>query len=70
MLVIMTDRGPGSAGFAIYCDDRGGLKFTIQSDRSKIDFAGLDVALAELLGQGVTMRVIGTHAVLSLPAGT
>lgn len=70
MLVTMTDRGPDSAGIAIYGDDTGGLKFTVQSDRPKIDFAGLDVALAELLGQGVTMRVIDTHAVLSLPAGT
>ena len=32
MLVTMTDRGPDSAGIAIYGDEAGRLKLTVQSD--------------------------------------
>ena len=70
MLITMTDRGPDSAGIAIYGDAEDGLKMTIQSDRPEVDFAGLDAALAQALGQAVEMRVISTHAVLTLPAET
>jgi len=70
MLITMTDRGPDSAGIAIYGDDEDGLKMTIQSDRPEVDFAGLDAALSQALGQAVAMRVIATHAVLTLPAET
>ena len=70
MLITMTDRGPDSAGIAIYGDEDGALKMTLQSDRPEIDFAGLDAALAQALGQPVEMRVISTHAVVTLPAGT
>lgn len=70
MLITMTDRGPDSAGIAIYGDEEDGLKMTIQSDRPEVDFAGLDAALSQVLGQAVEMRVIATHAVLTLPAET
>ena len=70
MLITMTDRGPDSAGIAIYGDAEDGLKMTIQSDRPEVDFAGLEAALAQALGQAVEMRVISTHAVLTLPAET
>jgi glutamate synthase domain-containing protein 1 len=70
MLITMTDRGPDSAGIAIYGDAQDGLKMTIQSDTPKVAFAGLDVALAEVLGAPVTVKVLDTHAVLSLPEGT
>lgn len=32
MLITMTDRGPDSAGIAIYGDSAEGLKFTVQSE--------------------------------------
>lgn len=70
MLITMTDRGPDSAGIAIYGDDGMGLKMTVQSDTPAQTFAGLDGALEQALGQLVHIRVIDTHAVLTLPAGT
>ena len=51
MLITMTDRGPDSAGIAIYGDAEDGLKMTIQSDRPEVDFAGLEAALAQALGR-------------------
>lgn len=69
MLITMTDRGPDSAGIAIYGEgDR--LKITVQSDDPATAFAGLDAALAAALDGDVSMRVIDTHAVLTLPDGT
>ncbi|CAM3295499.1 glutamine amidotransferase family protein [Paracoccus nototheniae] len=69
MLITMTDRGPDSAGIAIYGEgDR--LKITVQSDDPASAFAGLDAALAAALDGDVSMRVIDTHAVLTLPDGT
>lgn len=67
MLITMTDRGPDSAGIAIYGDAADGLKVTVQSDTPETAFDGLDKALSDALGAGVTMRVVDTHAVLSIP---
>ena len=71
MLITMTDRGPDSAGIAIYGDDAPGkTKLTVQSDSPEQDFAGLDSALSKVVGGTVTMEVVSTHAVLTLPQGT
>ncbi len=67
MLITMTDRGPDSAGIAIYGDETGGLKITVQSDTPDAAFAGLGEALAEAFGPDATLRVVDTHAVLTLP---
>ncbi|MDO5622621.1 MAG: glutamine amidotransferase family protein [Paracoccus sp. (in: a-proteobacteria)] len=67
MLITMTDRGPDSAGIAIYGDDGAGLKMTIQSDTPEETFSGLDKVLSAALGGDVAMRVVDTHAVLHLP---
>ncbi|MFY0311025.1 glutamine amidotransferase family protein [Leisingera sp. D0M16] len=70
MLITMTDRGPDSAGIAIYgADTNGRAKLTVQSDTPEEAFDGLDGALAEALSADVSIRVIDTHAVLELPAG-
>ncbi|MBY6066005.1 glutamine amidotransferase family protein [Leisingera aquaemixtae] len=70
MLITMTDRGPDSAGIAIYgADSSGRAKLTVQSDAPEEAFDGLDGALAEALSGDVSIRVIDTHAVLELPAG-
>lgn len=69
MLITMTDRGPDSAGIAIYGDDSGALKITVQSDTPAQAFDGLDQALAQAIGGPVAMRVVDTHAVLTLPDG-
>lgn len=70
MLITMTDRGPDSAGIAIYGDDASGQKMTIQSAAPDEDFDGLEETLTELLRAPVRMRVIDTHAVLTLPEGS
>jgi len=65
MLVTMTDRGPDSAGIAIYGDAaKGYAKLTVQSDSPDVDFPGLDTALSEHLGGRVKMHQKDTHAVL------
>jgi glutamate synthase domain-containing protein 1 len=62
MLGVMTDRGPDSAGFAIYGEGR--------PDHLKITLRGADLdGVAEALGAGVTGLVRDTHLVLTLPAG-
>ncbi|MEQ6249322.1 glutamine amidotransferase family protein [Sulfitobacter sp. HNIBRBA3233] len=69
MLVTMTDRGPDSAGIAIYGDETPGMaKLTVQSPDPARDFAGLDTDLGAAIGAEVTMSVRDTHAVLTLPA--
>jgi amidophosphoribosyltransferase len=71
MLITMTDRGPDSAGIAIYGGEtKGRTKMTIQSDTPDEAFAGLGELLAQALGGPVTMAVKSTHAILDIPAGT
>jgi len=67
MLITMTDRGPDSAGIAVYSDDHEGqAKLTVQADDPS-RFAGLDEDLSKALGCDVTVRVKDTHAVIDLP---
>ncbi|WVX51071.1 Amidophosphoribosyltransferase [Roseobacter fucihabitans] len=71
MLITMTDRGPDSAGIAIYSGEtKGRTKMTIQSDDPEGSFGGLDAALEKVVGGTVKMRVKSTHAILEIPAGT
>ena len=58
MLITMTDRGPDSAGIAIYGrdEDNANTKLTIQSGDPAQDFEGLD----EILSNAVTRQ--GLHA--------
>ncbi len=68
MLVTMTDRGPDSAGIAIYgAEDEGTSKLTVQSDAGQADFEGLQGELQQKLGANVSVSVIDTHAVIDLP---
>ncbi|MCH2078027.1 MAG: glutamine amidotransferase family protein [Rhodobacteraceae bacterium] len=69
MLITMTDRGPDSAGIAIYGQNsQGTAKLTVQSDASEEAFEGLDARLTDMLGAPVSMSVKDTHAVLEMPA--
>ena len=68
MLITMTDRGPDSAGIAIYGrPEKGKAKLTVQSPTPEADFA----TLAEDLGKAIAAKVTGqakdTHMVLELP---
>jgi methylamine---glutamate N-methyltransferase subunit A len=68
MLITMTDRGPDSAGIAIYAGAKDGLgKLTVQSADPGHDFRNLDGDLHEAIGKPVTMLVKSTHAVLEMP---
>ena len=68
MLVTMTDRGPDSAGIAVYnADQAGQAKITVQADNPKTDFDGLDKKLGAAIVASVRMDVRDTHAVLTLP---
>ncbi len=67
MLVTMRDRGPDSAGIAIYGDAAEGTKITVQSDTPAASFSGLDRALSAELKLPVSMRVVDTHAVIYAP---
>ena len=69
MLITMTDRGPDSAGIAIYGrGKRGKAKLTVQSDRPDQDFDGLAQELGRALDTEVVCRRNDTHAVLELDA--
>lgn len=68
MLITMTDRGPDSAGIAIYSASASGkAKVTVQSAAPDADFAGLE---AELSKAGIPASVIvkSTHAVIEVNA--
>ena len=70
MLITMTDRGPDSAGIAIYSGaGEGRAKITVQSAHPGREFANLDEDLKNAIGQPVLMLVKDTHAVLEIPAG-
>ena len=67
MLVTMTDRGPDSAGIAIYGDAQGGsAKLTVQSAKSDELFPSLAENLGAALGAKVSVEIKDTHAVVSL----
>ncbi|MEP3332110.1 glutamine amidotransferase family protein [Sedimentitalea sp.] len=69
MLVTMTDRGPDSAGIAIYgSESKEAAKLTVQSDTPDADFATLGEDLAKVIDAPVTVVVKDTHAVLEIPA--
>ncbi|MDH4989540.1 glutamine amidotransferase, partial [Aquamicrobium lusatiense] len=56
MLVLLTDRGPDSAGIAIYGSSAAGHgKITVQSPSPEADFAGLDSEVAKEIGAPVAM---------------
>ena len=67
MLVTMTDRGPDSAGIAIYGNDENNTgKITVQSDIPSEDFKGLEKEINALTGIKVSIRTKSTHAVLEM----
>ena len=67
MLITMTDRGPDSAGIAIYGQDqKGRTKFTVQSAGGRADYASLQRDLAQSLGADITVLANDTHAVIDI----
>ncbi|MDB4558954.1 glutamine amidotransferase family protein, partial [Amylibacter sp.] len=69
MLITMTDRGPDSAGIAIYSgESEGKAKITVQSDTPETSFHKLDNSLRSAIQGKVKMEVKDTHAVLEVNA--
>lgn len=65
MLITMTDRGPDSAGIAIYTGANDGVaKITVQSTSPDADFPGLAEELAAKTGVETAISVKNTHAVI------
>lgn len=70
MLITMTDRGPDSAGIAIYGEENANIsKLTVQSDTPDQAFATLEADLGTALGSPVHLSRKDTHAVLNVPRG-
>lgn len=70
MLSTMCERGPDSAGFAVYgAPEAGKAKITLQSPNPDQDFAGLGDAVSKVICAPVKLAVKSTHAVLTVPAG-
>lgn len=69
MLITMTDRGPDSAGIAIYGAPEAykleAYKLTVQSDTPEVSFPALTQFLAENAA-GASLQIIDTHAVVTL----
>ncbi|MGJ4857920.1 glutamine amidotransferase family protein [Labrys sp. La1] len=69
MLATMCDRGPDSAGFAIYgAPQAGKAKITVQSPDAAKDFDGLAALVEKAVGGKVSITPKDTHAVLTLDA--
>lgn len=67
MLVTLTDRGPDSAGIAIYGGENAGkAKITVQSTDPMRDFEGLEQGLRQALDTPLSVVVKSTHAVITL----
>ncbi|WP_159948870.1 glutamine amidotransferase family protein [Rhizobium sp. 18065] len=68
MLIIMTDRGPDSAGIAIYgAAAEGKAKVTMQSAEPAVDFSDLESDLGKA-GVAASVIVKSTHAVVEIDA--
>ena len=69
MLITMTDRGPDSAGIAIYrSEEPDNAKLTVQSDTPETDFLNLKSELEKAIQCDLKIRVQSTHAVLEIQA--
>ncbi len=66
MLQAMGERGPDSAGFAVYRNPvaAGATKLTLRSANGAIDWAELRDGLAELTGEPVELTTVASHAVV------
>ena len=66
MLIEMTDRGPDSAGFAIYRNEvgEGQTKFTLASDTPELSWKSLDAEMEVALDCDVQIEAMDDHAIL------
>ncbi|MBA2127226.1 glutamine amidotransferase [Hyphomicrobium methylovorum] len=68
MLATMCERGPDSAGFAVFgAPANGKAKLTLQSANADADFKGLDATVSKAIGAPVDLKIKSSHAVLTVP---
>ena len=68
MLGVMCDRGPDSAGFAIYGEGMPGMvKLTLRSLEGT-DFGALAEQIEKIVGRKITYWTRDTHSIFSVPA--
>ncbi|MBJ88421.1 MAG: amidophosphoribosyltransferase [Woeseia sp.] len=65
MLVEMSDRGPDSAGIALYRDpvSQSSCKLTLNVE-GNFDWANLQASMSGYLGSNVTLEILASHAVV------
>jgi glutamate synthase domain-containing protein 1 len=69
MLGTMCDRGPDSAGFAVYgSGDQKHVKLTLRGASAKTNFTALAGKVEASIGAPVAVETHATHAVFTLPA--
>ena len=69
MLATMCERGPDSAGFAVYgAPNSGKVKITLQSPSAEADFADLAKTVGKAIGADLKLDVKSSHAILTCPA--
>ena len=67
MLIVMSDRGPDSAGVAVYKKSNGNkIKVTLQSEEPSEDFPKLNSYLSKKKNLKTKLKINSTHAVLEL----
>ena len=67
MLIVMSDRGPDSAGVAVYKKSNGNkIKVTLQSEEPSDDFPKLNLYLSKQKNLKTQLKINSTHAVLEL----
>ena len=70
MLATMCDRGPDSAGFAVYgAGDSGHVKLTMRAMSRDYDFASLATRISEAIGSPVSVEIRDSHGVFTVPEG-
>jgi glutamate synthase domain-containing protein 1 len=68
MLATMCERGPDSAGFAVYGTPTDGkVKITLQSPDPETDFKGLEALVSKAIGGDASLKIKSSHAVLTVP---
>ncbi len=68
MLLEMTDRGPDSAGFAVYREADGEAKATVYDPDERYDWNTIAAEMAASLGTPVHVERASTHAILRAKA--
>lgn len=70
MMIAMSDRGPDSAGIALYGHDNEAGRLTLFHADPAYDWQGLGRAMRQALGVAVTLATKGNHAIATVEGDT